>query len=65
MRDKTHSTKRKRQGMHRADLAVYTHRVLALLRPLDTPECDAVLRAAEELNRAERIRSMLDHPAVE
>jgi len=39
----------------RADLAVYTHRVLAVLRPLDAPDCDGVLRAALELNRASHI----------
>ena len=39
----------------RADLAVYAHRVLAALRPLDAIECDAVLHAALELNRPSQI----------
>ncbi len=39
----------------RADLAVYAHRVLVGLRPLDALECDAVLRAALELNRPAHI----------
>ena len=39
----------------RADLAVYAHRVLAALRPLNALDCDAVLRAALELNRPSQI----------
>ena len=45
------------QGHERIDLAVYAYRVLAVLRPLDPVECDAVLHAALELNRASRIQS--------
>ena len=43
------------QGRERIDLAVYAYRVLAVLRPLDPIECDAVLHAALELNRPARI----------
>lgn len=45
------------QGHERMDLAVYAHRVLAVLRPLDPVECDAVLHAALELNRPSRVQS--------
>lgn len=44
------------QGTDRIDLAVYAHRVLAVLRPLGPIECEVVLRAALELNRASSIR---------
>lgn len=42
--------------LERADLAVYSHRVLVMLRPLDALDCDVVLRAALELNRASHFR---------
>ncbi len=38
-----------------ADLAVYAHRVLAALRPLNALDSDAVLHAALELNRPSHI----------
>lgn len=44
------------QGCERVDLAVYVHRILAVLRSLDPTQCDVVLHAALELNRAFRIR---------
>ncbi len=49
----------------RADLAVYSHRVLVILRPLDALDCDAVLRAALELNRPSHFPASADelpHP---
>jgi hypothetical protein len=51
--------------LERADLAVYAHRVLVALRPLDALDCDAVLRAALELNRASHFPASADelpHP---
>jgi hypothetical protein len=51
--------------LERADLAVYSHRVLVMLRPLDALDCDAVLRAALELNRASHFPASADelpHP---
>lgn len=44
------------QGSERIDLAVYAYRVLAVLRSLNPIQCDAVLHAALELNRAISIR---------
>jgi len=51
--------------LERVDLAVYAHRVFVALRPLDALDCDAVLRAALELNRASRFPASPDelpHP---
>jgi hypothetical protein len=53
------------QGCERVDLAVYAYRVLAVLRALDPIQCDAVLRAALELNRAARIEARLPPPDSE
>lgn len=49
------------QGRERIDLAVYAYRVLAVLRPLDPIECEAVLHATLELNRPSRIHG---HPTA-
>jgi len=43
------------QGSERLDLAVYAYRVLAVLRSLGPIECDAVLHAVLELNRASQV----------
>lgn len=44
------------EGSEPLDLAVYAHRILAVLRPLGPRECEAVLRAALELNHASLVR---------
>jgi hypothetical protein len=47
------------------DPAVHAYRVLAVLRALDPIQCDAVLRAALELNRAAGIEARSQPPDSE